>query len=472
MLLLFLSFKKEGKMEKKQTSAQVIPLIGKDELNLCECPFTLLTDQAEEGQKILEFTDKQQNVTRHWKIIGSTEYGLLCAYDEPVYVAMLALTKMDGFKNQRIYFNTYEMLELMKWSIGGQQYNRLEVALERLIGVTIYTDYLWDNGDFKEHGKIGFHIIDNFLVIKGKKGIKNSYFEWNKIIFESFLNGNLKNLNLDVYFSLATAISRRFYRLWSKRLYKNDQISFDLQELCHEKLGISRSMIYPSELKRKLEPTLKEHIEKKLLSSAIFRKTKDGRWLLIITKYKEKPALPSEEENLPSVEEEPKTAKGSLMNQLVSLGIAKKVAEELVSRIDPKIIENQIEALPYRKNIDDKPAFLVKAIQDDYPFPGAFKKKLDAREYERESKLENEYNCFVIAKVDEYLKKCDQAIIEKEIEAHKKIFIQKTGWDEILIEKPSWKPYVEGDYKRTKAKTLNVISFEEWKKKYQETGKK
>ena len=128
-------------------------------------------------------------------------------------------------------------------------------------------------------------------MIKGKrKNTKSSWFRWGDEIFKSFLNGNLKDLNLDIYFDLKTPISRRFYRLWDKRLYKNDQISFDLKDLCHEKLGISRNLIYPSLLKQALNPALKEQKAKKLLSSATYFKKKDGNWILNIKRYRENPA--------------------------------------------------------------------------------------------------------------------------------------------------------------------------------------
>jgi hypothetical protein len=450
-------------MEKSQTKVKNLLLIGKDELNLCECPFTLLTDKAEEKKKTLEFTDQQNDIIRHWIITGSDRYGLPCAVDEQIYIAMLALSKKKGFNDRTVYFNQYELLKLMKWATSGREYKRLELALSRLSGVTIYADYLWNINEFRG-GKFIFHIIDEAFLDKGNKNNQSSYFVWSKTVFDSLINGNIKNLNIEIYFSLSTAISRRFYRLWSKRLYKNDCISFDLQELCHEKLGISRSMIYPSELKRKLEPTLKEHIEKNLLSSAIFRKAKDGRWILTITKYKEDPVPSSAEENLPTIEEEPKTSKGSLITQMVSIGVARKVAINLVDRINIEIVENQVEALPYRKNIDNKAAFLVKAIIENYPLPDNFKKKLVARECERESKLKEEYNCFILDQVDIHLQKCDKAVIEREIEEFKPAFMRHWGLDDISMQNPIWRGMLERDYKfHRKAKTLAIPSFEEWK---------
>jgi len=460
-------------MKDDQLKTRPLPLIGKDELNLCECPLTLLTDNAQEGQKTLKFTDKQNDIIRYWVITGSDEYGILCAYDEPVYIAMLALTKIDGFKSHKVYFNPYEMLKLMKWPTSGKYYNRLELALKRLHGVSIYVDYLWDRGELKKRIKAeGFHIIDKFLIIKGKKSIKSSYFQWSEDIFESFLNGNIKNLDLDTYYSLNTAISRRFFRLWDKRLYKTDQISFGLEELCYEKLGISRNLKYPSLLKQALRSTLKEYIEKNLLSSAVYRKTKNGRWILTIKKYKEDPVpSPPEEETISPEEEEPKTSKGSLITQMVSIGVARKVAESLVNRIDAEIIKNQIEALPLRNNIDNKPAFLVKAILENYPLPDAFKKKLSAKEYEKEAKLKEEYHQYILDQVDIHLQKCDQAEIEREIEEFKPKFMEVWNLDDIAMQGSIWKIQLEHDYKfHRKAKSIGLPSFEEWKANNHKAG--
>jgi len=259
-------------------------LIGKDELNLVEVPFTLLTKEIRNESKTLEFIDKQNTIIRRWKIVGSIDFGLPCALDESVYIALLALSKKDGFNNSKIYFNQYQLLKIMNWPINGKYYKRLYLALNRLTGVTIFTNYLWDNGKFHEYKKAGFHIINEFVIDIGKKNTNSSYFEWNNILFNSFIAGNIKSLHIDTYFKLKTPTSRRFYRLYDKRLYKKDQLTFDLLELCHEKLGISRAIQSPSSLKRALNPTLKEHQEKELLSSVEYRINKDKKWALVIKK--------------------------------------------------------------------------------------------------------------------------------------------------------------------------------------------
>jgi hypothetical protein len=160
-----------------------------------------------------------------------------------------------------------------------------------------------------------------------------------------------------------------------------------------------------------------------------------------------------------------------LVAQLVSLDVARKVAISLVNHIDVEIIENQIEALPLRNNIDNKPAFLVKSILENYPLPEAFKKKLSAKEYEKEAKLKEEYHQFILDHVDIYLQKCDQADIEREIEEFKPKFMEVWNLDDIAMQGSIWKAQLKHDYKfHRKAKTLNLPTFEKWKANNHKAG--
>jgi hypothetical protein len=160
-----------------------------------------------------------------------------------------------------------------------------------------------------------------------------------------------------------------------------------------------------------------------------------------------------------------------LVSQLVSIGVAKSVAISLTSRIDGEIITNQVEALPLRSNLVDKPAFLVKAILENYPLPEAFKNKLAGREYEKEAKLKEEYHDFIIDQVDIHLQKCDKAVIEREIEEFRPRFMDVWNIDEIAMQAPLWKAQLKHDYKiHQKAKTLNIPSFEDWKANHHKAG--
>lgn len=435
---------------------------GKDELNLIECPFALLTTTAEEGQDKLEFIDKQDRITRRWKILGSREYGLPCSLDEGVYLSLLYLTKRHGLVDRKILFSQYELLKLMRWQVNGERYDRLSLALKRLATVTIETNYLWDRGNFKK-GEFLFHVLDEAFISKGKKNSQGSYFVWSKTVFESLANGNIKNLDLETYFNLSTAISRRFFRVMDKRLHRSGQALFNLLELAHERLGISRSMVYPSELKRKLQATLQEHKSKGLLSSASYMKGKNGKWLLNIKRCKENPELlpeknpPLFEKNLPTGSTET-LKENPLLAELISLGIPNKKALAILKEYPHEKVMAWVDALPKIK--PENPAgYLIKALSEDWPLHPEAQKYLDAITFEREKGLNEKYNQFIIDQVERHIEAMDSKQLAAEIKEFERLFLLEWGIDKIS---PVWKSKFENDFKFQKAKKLDLPTFEQW----------
>lgn len=446
----------------KKHHENIIYLTGKDELNLVECPFCLLSDRADGEQKTLKFIDRQNGITRHWVVTGSDEFGLPCSADEEIYIAMLALSKRNGFKDRTVYFSQYELLKLMQWPTSGHQYKRLELALSRLSGVTIFADYFWNRGEFKA-GRFMFHILDSAFLDKSKKNSHNSYFEWSKTVFESLANGNVKNLNLETYFSLSTAISRRFFRLWDKWLYKNDQISFDLKELCFEKLGISRNLKYPSLLKQALSPALKEHKAKRLLSSATYFKKRNGSWMLNIKRHTENPeSLPKPPP--PPAAEAPKD--DPLFEKLLLLKITAKRATILLQTYSRELIEGWLMAInamePAPKS---KAGCLITALKEGWELPEEIRRKFDAERQETEKKLKAEYDKFILDMVDKYLKTLPDEQIQREIEDHAEVFYAKYPHYEEFRGGEGIRPHIRHDYKIEKSKILNLPTFEQWQSK-------
>ena len=429
-------------------------LIGKDELNLIEVPFTLLTNRIKNNQKILEFVDKQDNMIRRWKITGSDEYGLPCALDELVYIALLALTKKDGFKNPKIYFNQYELLKIMNWPINSKYYDRLYQAFNRLIGVTIYTDYLWDNREFKKiTKKTGFHIINEFSINTGKKNSKSSCFEWSKTIFKSFFTGNIKTLDIETYFSLDTPTSKRFYRLWDKRLYKKNQITFDLAELCHEKLGVSRTIQKPSLLKQALDSTIKEQKEKKLLLLAKYKKDKNKKWFLLIKKNNKEEA--EHKEN--------KIEKDSLSKRLIDINILENKAKSLIQKHGRGNIEDWLAVIKIIKP-KTRAGFLITALEEKWELPEELRRKKTGKDQKEDEKLMSQYYESIFKQVDVHLKQMDESMMQEELKHHREIFLNKyPRYREFEKKTFLLNPFIEQDYKKSKIEELGLLSFVEWK---------
>jgi len=266
-------------------------------------------------------------------------------------------------------------------------------------------------------------------------------------------------------------------------LYKRDYVVFDLIELAHEKLGISRSYIYPSSIKQKLNPALKEHKAKNLLSSAVYTKSKSGEWLLRVEKYKE-PGEPDRPPDPPSTDRPedrpsprpqgdpctktpPRSAgdqrEDPLIQELVTLGVSVKVAQDLLNSYPAETIRGQLAALPHRRNIEDRAAFLVQAIRENFPLPQGYTKKKARAAEESEDKLKAKYYKYIMGRVEEHLKGMDPEALAREIKEHKPVYLSKVPayFQENLSQEYLDKEN-ERDYRKDKAKELNLPSFEQW----------
>lgn len=223
--------------------------VGKDEMNLIELPFTLLTQKNPKGLKTIERTwkGKAEDGTekKFYKIIsGSDKWGLPTFIGEELYLACMELSYRHGFESRTVYTSKRQLLELMGWGDGGLDYKRLTKALNQLLGIVITTNAFWDNQE-KKYKDMGFGIIDNYMFDADEKRISHygkaalplGNFSWNEVFFEhSIKKGNIKTLDTALYFSLKGYISKRLYRFIDKKLYNQNTFELDLFRLAFEKL--------------------------------------------------------------------------------------------------------------------------------------------------------------------------------------------------------------------------------------------
>ena len=77
-----------------------------------------------------------------------------------------------------------------------------------------------------------------------------------------------------------------------------------------------------------------------------------------------------------------------LINKLVKINVSKITAENLIKSNDQELIEKWIEAINY-SNADDKAAYLVKAIRENWQFPEEYlREKREEQQKEEEEKIE------------------------------------------------------------------------------------
>ncbi len=367
---------------------------GRDELNLAEFPISLLSDRVPSGVKTLVFEDQvfdQQAgeiVKRKLTITGSDAYGLPTATDDEILVALIQLTKLaNGFTDRLVHFTRYEILKLLGWSDEGRNYARIEESLNRWMGVTLYYDKAWWNKEAKNWVSEKFHFLETVSLLdrddrrrlRAKKQQKFAFssFRWNETIFQSFRAENLKRLNVEVYFSLKSAISKRVYRFLDKRFYHRNRWEFDLREFALEHIGLSRSYSDNGKIKEKLQPAIDELTEIGFLTpmSREERYTKVGRSRWKITLVQKGPVFAAESSQI--------SAPSDLETALIGRGVTPTTAAELVRAYPADLIVTQLEAFDWLRTTKDKRAskspggYLTDSIRKNYTAPKGFESKAD-----------------------------------------------------------------------------------------------
>ena len=356
-------------------------------MNLAEFPFALLADRHPKGLETVIFSDiitgrDGEQVERVWTVTGSEEFGLPLASDELVYVALMEVTKEQGFRNRTIYITRYDLIKRLGWADKGDSYKRLQQALDRLLGVTIKAERaFWDNKK-KRYVDVGFHVIDDYAIYDeqpgrksrvGKRRLPYSYVAWNQVIFASFQSGYIKRLDTAFFFSLRSALSRRLYRYLDKKRYDGKPAyRIGLRKLAFEKLGMSRNY-YPSHIKQELARAHKELIERGFLRDASYQERRGRQDDLVVYRFTARKHLV--EQKAPRAREQ-----DELVEALVAEGVTQSVAEGLVAEYGEEA-RVQLKYLPFRAPRDPA-AVLVESIRGRWEPPASY---LDVRKEKKEN---------------------------------------------------------------------------------------
>lgn len=262
---------------------------SRDEMNLAEFPLAVLSTRANPSVKTLEFKDTQklksgEIVERKWIITGADKFGLPTSTDDDVVLGLMRLSMDHGFRERKVYFTRYELLKILRWSTEGRSYTRLTKSLDRLSGVRIRASNAFFDNSIKGYKTRNFGLIDAYEINDGRSAKQRvrgsaeetaaeppkSYFIWSEALFDSFKAGFIKKLDLDMYFSLRSAVSRRLYRYLDKHFYYRRVIEKSLMSFAFEKLGLSRNYKYVSSIKQQIEPAARELIAMGFLADIQF----------------------------------------------------------------------------------------------------------------------------------------------------------------------------------------------------------
>lgn len=252
------------------TSAEVVPLFGRDEMNLIEFPFgpiTSGTTKTFEVQHPVFDSKLKREVIRKLLITGSDAFGLPKPVDDQVLMGMKALTYKSGFQSKKVEFSRYQLCKLLGWPTDGRAYLRLEESLDRIAGTTLkFKNSWWDNGE-KVYRSKTFHLIEEVevcsrdrldIVRSNNQKVSQALcsFVWSDTIWKSFTDGFIKKVDMKMWRKISSKprkeVALRLYRILDKRFYRKSYVRFDIRKLCIGTLGISQDYA-PSQMQRVLE---------------------------------------------------------------------------------------------------------------------------------------------------------------------------------------------------------------------------
>lgn len=261
-------------LKERETEGKVIPLFGKDEMNLIEFPFgpirssTVKTLEVE--HRVFDRTLKRE-VTRRMIITGSDAFGLPRPIDDQVLVGMKALSHEANYASRTVEFSRYHLCKTIGWQPDGRAYQRLEESFDRIAATALkFKDSWWDKGEGEWKSKT-FHLIeevdlcsrdrlDRTRAKTGRSEQKLCSFVWSEVIWKSFQDGFIKTLDMQLFRKIAQGHRRevplRLFRILDKRFWHAPIAKFELRRLCIGTLGMCPSYS-PSQMARVLDRAAK-----------------------------------------------------------------------------------------------------------------------------------------------------------------------------------------------------------------------
>jgi plasmid replication initiation protein len=427
---------------------------GKDEMNLAVFPIAALSVRVPKNVKALKFQDtihgeNGKMVKRTWTVQGGSDCGLPTAGDEDVYVALMELTRQQGFADRRVNFSRYELARRLGWSPCGKTYSRIEQALTRLANVNIHaSNAFWDNAK-RSYVTVSFSLIQEYQLYdeKPRKGEKlrseppSSFFMWTERLFESFKSGYIKFLDTELYFELSSATARRLFRYLDKKFGRDHRFAIDIFKLAHEHLGISRNYRFVSQIVQQMRPALDDLLSHKYLKTWEVRER-----VIYFTR------VPSEEYEQETVEEaldglpfeeaaltievqgderdRVEAVEAEALDALVERGITRRRAASIVRAYSPNRLGHVTDTIAYfdwlvqhnRRKFDNPAGFLISLIHEELPVSHVAPPQTEASandaaaEIERRSRDELDYTAFVDAAVNRAVDRMGALALEERVQ--------------------------------------------------------
>ena len=418
-----------------------LPKIINSEVNLLVFPFFALNRKNLNKKLETEYRDivkrGDQKIEIVWNVSANPKYGYPGPFDREVHKAVeqiiSELLKEKGEIRNPIplgsLYNICNKIGINKTA--GENYRMIKKALERIKTTTIKSVGTFYSKEGKQWVDDNFSLYER-VVFKGKELPENKIADDNYLFLGSWYLQNLNSFYIkpiDYYYlqSLKSKIASRLYEILGVKFYglrnkRENFICYKYSKLCqllpvtpHEQISLAKQQINPGNNELK---------DTGFISKFDWSENGNKDWLIYycpgerakeeMKKAKIKSIDGRTEECLPGPKEEViKYSKEqvTLIDQLVKINVSKVTAENLIKNNDQELIEKWIEAINYT-NANDKAAYIVKAIRENWQFPEEYLREIkeEERKEEREKaevikiKLQEEEN----KKRQEEIKKIEQ----------------------------------------------------------------
>ena len=353
--------------------------MGKDEMNLAEFPISVVAEAAPPGQLTLSFSDTIRDkstgdlVDRSVTVHGTEEWGLPAAQDDDVMIGLLQLCYLSGWP-KTLRFTRYQLCRILKWSVGGASYQRIYKALHRLSTTNYNYRYAWRDRTNQEWiPSQVFSYIQALKVHEADRPTDSGLCEviWSDDFHRSLEAGNLKGIDFEMFVSLKRSISKRLYRFLDKRFGGGwTTVTYRLDHLAFEKIGVSRNYEDAAQIKRLILPAIKELESVGFLAPMApkdrFRKVSRGVWEVTFEKCKETslPQTPKPTDCAPNA---------SVQATLIELGVFPSEAKKFAVEYPAEYLEEKIDQFPFRAADTNPGGLLAESIRKNMPPPPGYR---------------------------------------------------------------------------------------------------
>jgi hypothetical protein len=321
------------------------------------------SEESLEATNVIRTADGQR-LEQYVKVVGGREYGLPGPTERDVHVAIMKLVHRAGGMppDGIVSFSLYELLKIMGKNRGGNNYEKVRESLDRIADSVIYAkNAFYDNEteQFRTHRFTPWSVHFGSTRQGQGRSAERHVLKFHEILVRSYNSGFLKTLDTDFFFSLRNPMAKSLYQLVDAKRRGKLSWTVGLKQL-RQLIPMPESYRYDSKIREKVEPGLKELMERGFLERADYERRGEDQVICfrISRKFVESRNRPQ----VPLSSRERDTA-----DALIRHGVSAPKAEKLVADNGASHCRRYLNALSYQTGITNPAGWLIRYIENAWP---------------------------------------------------------------------------------------------------------